>query len=47
MHVHIHKFKYTITVGPVLIAWFNICVLRFLSKSANLIIAFGTSGMGY
>ena len=32
--------KVEYTVGPVLIAWFNYCVLPFASEIANLLIAF-------
>ena len=27
------------TIGPILIAWFNYCVLSFASESANLLIS--------
>ena len=30
------------TVGSVLIAWFNYCVLSFASENANLLIAFAS-----
>ena len=35
-----HIVRYT--VGPVLIAWFNYCVLSFATKIANLLIAFAS-----
>ena len=31
-----------ITVGPVLIAWFNYCVSSFASELVNLLIAFAS-----
>ena len=30
------------TVGPVLVAWFNYCVLSFTREIANLLIAFAS-----
>ena len=32
----------TCIVGPVLIVWFNFCVLSFASEIANLLIAFAS-----
>ena len=35
------------TVGPVLIAWLNVCTLCFSSLITNLIIVFAASRMSY
>ena len=32
----------TITIGPILIAWFNYCILSFASEIANLLIEFAS-----
>ena len=32
----------TATIGPVLIMWFNYCVLSFASEITNLLIAFAS-----
>ena len=32
--------EFDLTVGPVLIAWLNSCVLSFASEIANLLVVF-------